>query len=136
MERVVATLVDASGRVRPAPGDLRRVLSADLARLGGEVLGRVHVVCAELLANAQVHGGGVAAVRVHLTADDAVCVEVDDRDPALPAVLDFDLERTGGRGMVLVAALSEVWGVSTRSEGKTVWAVLRARPAGAGGAGV
>jgi anti-sigma regulatory factor (Ser/Thr protein kinase) len=39
---------------------------------------------------------------------------------------------TGGRGLVLVDALSANWGVRPRDPGKTVWAHLPAQPSAAG----
>ena len=56
------------------------------------------------------------AAAVHRTLDEPV----DDRDPVLH-VGDAGAV-TGGRGLLLVAALAAEWGVSPGSDGKAVWA--------------
>lgn len=45
---------------------------------------------------------------------------VDDRDPALHVGTSGSV--TGGRGLLLVAALAAEWGVSPATDGKAVWA--------------
>lgn len=75
----------------------------------------------ELVTNAVEHGEGP----IELWADvrgDSLVVEISDGAQAL--TVDEPLERlpTSGRGLVIVAALSQRWGVSPRPGGKTVWA--------------
>ncbi|WP_442802706.1 ATP-binding protein [Streptomyces sp. CB01373] len=52
-----------------------------------------------------------------------VRVEVTDGSPQLPAVpLDLSPEAEGGRGLLLVDAVTDKWGVEPRGgAGKTVW---------------
>lgn len=89
------------------------------------------LVVAELVTNAVTHGlvpGRDFALRLVHTGE-RLRVEVGDargeRLPCLAPDLPDDAET--GRGLMLVAALAEEWGVSPRegAPGKTVWAVLR-----------
>ncbi|WP_093799944.1 ATP-binding protein [Streptomyces sp. Wb2n-11] len=88
-----------------------------------------HVV-AELAANAVTHGhvpGRDFEVRLLLLAGGRVRIEVADtrgeRWPrARPAGNAGDGE--GGRGLLVVEALTDAWGVTERNVGKVVWADL------------
>jgi anti-sigma regulatory factor (Ser/Thr protein kinase) len=83
----------------------------------------VLLVLSELVTNAVRQGDG--PVRVTLEAQDrAVVVEVFDTGHRMPLVGDADPESTGGRGLNLIAAVCEKWGVREELEGKTVWARL------------
>jgi hypothetical protein len=54
-------------------------------------------------------------------------VSVHDNDPRLPVVQDVDPTATSGRGLAMVAAVSETWGVRPHGEsGKVVWFTLPA----------
>ncbi|GHK00253.1 hypothetical protein SY2F82_20500 [Streptomyces sp. Y2F8-2] len=75
----------------------------------------------ELATNALVHGVPPGrCFRVFLRYDGAVLrVEVHDSGPGEPRIpLEAD---EGGRGLLLVAALSDKWGVGERDPGKVVW---------------
>ncbi|MEU6070478.1 ATP-binding protein [Streptomyces sp. NPDC047082] len=82
----------------------------------------VSLCVSELATNALVHG--VPAGRgflLRLRYDGEVLrVEVHDSGPGVPRVADEADE--GGRGLLLVAALSDKWGVGERDLGKLVWA--------------
>ncbi|MFE3409017.1 ATP-binding protein [Streptomyces mirabilis] len=87
----------------------------------------VSLVVAELAANAVRHGSVRGrSFRVRLVLRDGVVrVEVaDGRTERLPVLREPDGE--GGRGLVLVAALAERWGVEPRigMAHKVVWAEL------------
>jgi anti-sigma regulatory factor (Ser/Thr protein kinase) len=95
------------------------------------------LITAELTANAVRHGhvpGRGFHVQLTLAAD-TFRIEVTDtrtekRPPASPPAADSLSE--SGRGLLLVAALADDWGVSPRpaAPGKTVWAELRVRAPG------
>lgn len=92
------------------------------------------MVVAELAANAVTHGrvpGRDFELRLVLRPE-TVRVEVSDtraeRTPPAPRDLtEPTADAEAGRGLLLVRALSKVWGVAPRSVGKTVWADI-ARP--------
>jgi anti-sigma regulatory factor (Ser/Thr protein kinase) len=95
------------------------------------------LITAELTANAVQHGhvpGRDFHLRLALT-EGMVRVEVTDtrtenQPPTSPPVTDSLSE--SGRGLLLVAALSDDWGVTPRhaAPGKTVWAELRVQQQG------
>ncbi|MFD4623460.1 SpoIIE family protein phosphatase [Streptomyces sp. NPDC058475] len=97
------------------------------------------VVVSELVTNAVVHAGTDVELLCHLDSPDdgppgPLVVEVSDHHPAR-GVRDDSVERPYGtpeygRGLRLVAALSEAWGITYRPGVKTVWARL---PVGGGG---
>ncbi|MFF5661578.1 ATP-binding protein [Streptomyces griseofuscus] len=76
----------------------------------------------ELATNAVVHGvppgRGFLLRLCHEAA--LVRVEVHDSGTGVPAVAHPTLDE-GGRGLLLVSALSDKWGVGERSPGKIVW---------------
>ncbi|MFC8345891.1 ATP-binding protein [Streptomyces sp. NPDC057280] len=93
----------------------------------GEVNRTAQQVVAELAANAVTHGrvpGRDFELRLSLTAEDTVRIEVSDarHDRRLRYVTDPDADN--GRGLILVSLLAQAWGVSEGSVGKTVWAEI------------
>lgn len=90
----------------------------------------VTLIAAELTANAVRHGhvpGRDFHLRLTAEADGALRVEVtDSRVEKLPATGTPDPEGESGRGLLLVEALADKWGVTPRrsAPGKTVWAEL------------
>ncbi len=143
---------DAQGRTRVeatlsgsplAPGSARAMLrkaltewaqsSADGADLlTGRVGDDAALVASELVTNAVVHAGTEVRLTCRLEDTDALVVEVADlhpsrapRDDAAEAPA-HDLPEYG-RGLRLVAALAESWGVTYRAGSKTVWARLPTR---------
>lgn len=79
----------------------------------------------ELATNAVLHARTEYAVTV---AFDGIQVHlrVADRSARLLAVVPHTKEATTGRGLRLVAAYADEWGVAVHDGGKTVWCVLRA----------
>lgn len=98
---------------------------------GTEPYDAVLLVVAELAANAVLHGrvaGRDFALRLEYVhgdahADTLVRVEVSDTHPARPARLVPDPDEPTGRGLLLVDAFAQRWGVRDRlGPGKMVWA--------------
>ncbi|MFF8387238.1 SpoIIE family protein phosphatase [Streptomyces kanasensis] len=87
------------------------------------------LVVSELVTNALIHTQG--PVRLDLTlAGDRMRIAVTDaspRAPAKPVVADW--ESTGGRGLLLVEAMSATWGSVPVSGGKQVWSEFVVDPA-------
>jgi histidine kinase-like protein len=70
---------------------------------------------------------GMPPVRLWLSSDtQSVLVQVWDGNNRRPERKAVDLEAAGGRGLLLVEALSAEWGTYTphRSSGKVVWAFI------------
>lgn len=82
----------------------------------------VELLTSELLANAVLHGpqDGIVGVRLK-TSDKLLRVTVTDRAPTAPVVLHPDPIEPSGRGMAIVEAMSNRWGVDLASGGKAVW---------------
>lgn len=58
------------------------------------------------------------------TATD-LTVEVSDHSPHLPQPRIAAEDEESGRGLILVRALAESWGVRPTDEGKTTWFTLK-----------
>lgn len=130
--------------LRPGLGalaDARAAIRSWLdSQADAELLEVVELLTTELLANAIEHGDGPTGAQVVLL-DDAVRIEVKDRSPVLPRVRDpAPAARGGGRGLLLVEALSRRWGAQPNGSGKLTWCevalVVDARPRGARRSGV
>ncbi|AJE87336.1 putative regulatory protein [Streptomyces albus] len=86
------------------------------------------LVVSELVANAVRHARRESVrVVVERTAVRTVRVAVADFSRARPVPCAPEDAQEGGRGLLLVAALSADWGTDERSWGKVVWAVLEDR---------
>jgi anti-sigma regulatory factor (Ser/Thr protein kinase)/GAF domain-containing protein len=93
------------------------------------------LLTSELVTNAVVHAGTPVQVTCRL-ADGAVEVVVSDGHPGrlvpeAPEVEPAPSERTGGRGLLLPAALASAWGVAYGRASKAVWFRLTLDGAGA-----
>ncbi|MFE2339956.1 ATP-binding protein [Streptomyces sp. NPDC059431] len=91
----------------------------------GDRDGEVLLCVSELATNALRHGvprGRGYLVRL-LAFDGTVRIEVHDSGPGLSRIG----ERPPGRGLLLVDALADAWGVLPRAPGKVVWCEFRLR---------
>lgn len=79
------------------------------------------LVVGELVTNALVHGG--SPVRVSLTAGEGrVRIAVTDPGGGMPEPMVVGPEAIGGRGLAIVDAVADEWGISFDPSSKTVWA--------------
>jgi len=88
----------------------------------------VALVTSELVTNAIRHGGD--KVTMHVAIDhDTVTVAVEDRADVMPLTLHVaDPLAESGRGLAIVAAVADDWGVEPlKSGGKKVWARIAPR---------
>ncbi|MFF4272444.1 ATP-binding protein [Streptomyces sp. NPDC001536] len=125
-------------------GQVRRIVSAQLRYWHLDpLIDRAALGVTELLTNVHRHAqpDKMCTVEIELVLD-RLMVSVHDHDPRLPVVEDMPdnlLEAdiaTRGRGLAMVAAVSESWGVRPDGEaGKVVWFTLSAPAAVKAGAG-
>lgn len=109
-------------------GHVRRIVSAQLrywhldALIDPAALG-----VTELLANVHRHARPSKQCTVDLRVLlDQLTVSVHDEDPRLPRIRVAESWETCGRGLALIAALSESWGTRPDGGGKVVWFTLPA----------
>ncbi|MCW2667772.1 MAG: hypothetical protein JWN57_2734 [Frankiales bacterium] len=82
------------------------------------------LIVTELVTNAALHGTAPVLVRVS-RLEGRVRVEVEDGGQSLPVIPVQSNDAMTGRGLRLVAALAQTWGVQRADSGrKTVWAEL------------
>ncbi|WP_328559035.1 ATP-binding protein [Streptomyces coelicoflavus] len=108
-------------------GQVRRIVSAQLRYWHMDLLiDRAVLGVTELLTNVHLHArpDKTCTVEVELLLD-RLTVSVRDHDPRLPVVDDAEPLATCGRGLSMVAAMSESWGARPEGEsGKVVWFTL------------
>lgn len=92
-------------------------------RLPAETAEAALLVVNELVTNALVHGRSPVELQLRRTRT-RLYVEVTDASGHLPRRRQAGAEDEGGRGLQLVASLSERWGVRPVGDGKSVWAAL------------
>lgn len=75
----------------------------------------------ELVANAIRHAG--TDLMLTIRVDGVVTVAIQDGHPELrrPVIADADFLAENGRGLHIVAAISQDWGITTAVNGKIVW---------------
>ncbi|MEV6316255.1 ATP-binding protein [Streptomyces sp. NPDC051776] len=118
-------------------GHVRRIVRAYLLLWGmGELTDAIELAVTELLANVVRHVPdrrcGVAVLR----SPDGVRVEVSDGSREKPCVREAAAMDEGGRGLALLTAVVDAWGVDPgRDGGKTVWFECRSRPVPGGETG-
>lgn len=102
----------------------RRFAAQAVSELGGTpgATSEVQLLVSELATNAVVHAGTPMRLSV-LRGTDGLRVEVRDDDPHVPASPTHmpGPTETGGRGILLVDALADQWGVNCSEKGKTIW---------------
>lgn len=84
------------------------------------------LLLSEILTNSVRHAAGPIGLHVRRTGG-ALTVEVSDPSPLLPRPRQAAEEDESGRGLLLVRALADDWGVRPADEGKTTWFSLRLR---------
>jgi serine phosphatase RsbU (regulator of sigma subunit)/PAS domain-containing protein/anti-sigma regulatory factor (Ser/Thr protein kinase) len=104
-----------------AVGEVRASVSRRLANWGlDELTFTTELILSELVTNAIRYGGGPIQVRV--LYDRTLICEVFDSSNTSPHLRYAAMTDEGGRGLFLVAQLSERWGTRYTAEGKVIWA--------------
>lgn len=129
-EGVVVARVSLGAAGVTARAARRLAVDALIGSADGDVIDDAAIVVTELVTNALLHGAPPAQLVVRVDTAGNVRVEVSDASTVLPVRVRQDRESMTGRGLKLVEASAERWGVQRQPVGKTVWAELRP---GAGG---
>lgn len=122
---VGATLLTRAVRLAPVPasaGEARRLVRETLAEVGETgALEAAELAVSELVTNAVLHAATAVELSVTVT-EDAVTVRVRDWHPQLPVQRHWGEIATTGRGLGLVAAVTDDYGVDPQEPtGKSVW---------------
>jgi anti-sigma regulatory factor (Ser/Thr protein kinase) len=122
--RLVATTHEPVATVGPR---IRRYVRDLLVNwgLGGEIVENALIVVEELVANVVDHAHTRFALVVRLSGQ-VLRIAVRDGCASDPVLQPFDPNAERGRGLQLVASLSQRWGFDHHDGGKTVWADLAA----------
>ncbi len=114
----------ASVRLPPEPASVavaRGIVEAALSEIARPAaIDIVVLLTSELVTNAVVHAGTPIDLLVH-DLHGRVQIEVFDAGQQVPVVADGVRPSESGRGLRIVAALSEAWGTNPGPAGKTVW---------------
>ncbi|MFG2819102.1 SpoIIE family protein phosphatase [Kitasatospora sp. NPDC048365] len=104
-----------------AVADVRAWITATLEEWGlADLTFATELVLSELVTNAIRYGS--PPVRVRLLHDRSLICEVADGSSTSPHLKYAATTDEGGRGLFLVAQLTEHWGVRYTSQGKIIWA--------------
>jgi anti-sigma regulatory factor (Ser/Thr protein kinase) len=90
----------------------------------GVVIDTAVLLVSELVTNAIRHGSPPCALVISMR-DDGVQLAVQDADSTIPSLQQPDALAENGRGLVLVDALSDDWGIRPVTGGKETWFFLR-----------
>ncbi len=85
-----------------------------------DLLDDAALLVSELVTNAVIHAGSEVRVRGEVVGG-VLRVEVTDASRHHPALRNYSETAGTGRGMALLVALADHWGVIPTTEGKTVW---------------
>jgi anti-sigma regulatory factor (Ser/Thr protein kinase) len=118
-------LLMRSTRLDPVPrsaGEARELIRATLAAVGeDDVVPSAELAVSELVTNAILHAATAVEVSVRVTAQE-VTVSVRDWHSRLPLQRAASLTATTGRGLALVASVTDEFGVDPEQPtGKSVW---------------
>lgn len=80
------------------------------------------IAVSEIVTNAVLHGREPITVTIAL--EESLRVEVTDGSAVSPTFSFLDPTAVTGRGLLLVSAVADRWGVEPHDEGKTVWIEL------------
>ena len=105
----------------------RRFVSGVLGRSSAGIRQRVELLVSELATNAVKHAQSEFEVVVD-ESDRQVHIEVTDRGSGVPRKKFPAPEETTGRGLLIVASLSDDWGIVEHPCGKSVWFRLSGKP--------
>ncbi|MEU2744292.1 SpoIIE family protein phosphatase [Streptomyces sp. NPDC007095] len=104
-----------------AVGEVRASVTRQLAEWGlDEMAFTTELILSELVTNAIRYGSG--AIQVRVLRDRSLICEVSDNSSTSPRLRYAATTDEGGRGLFLVAQLTERWGTRYTQAGKVIWA--------------
>ncbi|WP_055587678.1 SpoIIE family protein phosphatase [Streptacidiphilus griseoplanus] len=107
--------------------DARTLATDKLADWGlTDILFTAELVVSELVTNAVRYGR--PPIRLRLIRDSALICEVSDGSSTSPHLRRARLDDEGGRGLFLIAQLTQRWGTRYSGTGKTIWAEVPLTP--------
>jgi anti-sigma regulatory factor (Ser/Thr protein kinase)/anti-anti-sigma regulatory factor len=111
-------------RLRPVPDACRQVRQVVIQSCAAwqhrELTATAALIATELVANVVRHAHTTMEFTLGLR-DGQLCVTVRDGSRHLPRATDPGVADAGGRGLHLVRALTDSWGVLPTTDGKVVW---------------
>jgi two-component sensor histidine kinase len=116
----------ATSSVGAARRLLRQVLGAGLFAVDDATVDTAELITSELVTNAVRYARHRLDVAIDVSAD-RLRVGVSDDSVAMPTLGRPDLESPSGRGLLIVEALSDRWGVDAVVGGKIIWFELALR---------
>lgn len=115
----------ASWRIDPDPAQVARARASAMVQLARWDLSAVsfvvELIVSELVTNAIRYGSPPLHLRLLRDQDRALICEVSDGSHTSPHLQRARLDEEGGRGLFLVAQLTDQWGTRYTREGKTIW---------------
>jgi len=111
---------------RNVPADVaacRRFVSRVLRGCPDETVNRAVLLTSELVSNAIIHGTSSGELAVDRT-EGRLRLAVTDRSQKVPTMMSHGPQDAHGRGLAIVDALADQWGVDLLDSGKIVWATL------------
>ena len=111
--------------VRTSVSAARRLVATTLTGLPDEVCEAAALVASELASNSVRHAASAFELRIEKTSDQ-IRIEVEDDGSGEPALQSPGPTDTSGRGLRIVEAFADEWGVIPRDQtsGKTVWVTI------------
>jgi serine/threonine-protein kinase RsbW len=98
----------------------RRFVEHELSTCPPAFVENAVLATSELVTNSILHGHSGGALAVELEGP-YLRIEVSDDSPDVPVEREHGPSLEHGRGIPIVAALADAWGVSSNESGKTVW---------------
>ncbi|KOG56906.1 hypothetical protein ADK75_06145 [Streptomyces virginiae] len=103
-----------------------RAEAANQVRMWGldDLVGTTKLIVSELVTNAMRHTG-TGPILLRLIHDQTLICEVSDTGHTSPHLRYAAADDEGGRGLFIVAQMTEQWGTRYTTKGKTIWASQR-----------
>ncbi len=104
----------------------RKEVALACTGLARDLVATAQLLTSELFTNALDHGEGVITLEVTRTPGE-LRVDVADHSASRPLMRTVSMNDVRGRGLMILEALAQSWGVESMPDGhgKTVWVTLR-----------